>query len=48
MIRYNFATELCMKRGQEGCVLGWQSKLGKQGQIVPDTLFIKLKKALRL
>jgi hypothetical protein len=34
-----------MTRGQEGFVLGWQSKLGKQGQIVLDTLFIKLKKA---
>ncbi|KDR79825.1 hypothetical protein GALMADRAFT_1360531 [Galerina marginata CBS 339.88] len=44
MIRNNFATELCMTRGQEGFVFGWQSKVGKQGQIVLDTLFIKLKK----
>ena len=43
MIRNNFATELCMTRGQEGFVLGWQSRLGKQGQAVLDTLFIKLK-----
>ena len=27
MIRYNFATELCMTRGQEGYVYGWQSKI---------------------
>ena len=43
MIRYNFATELCMTRGQEGYVHGWQSRIGKQNQIVLDTLFIKLK-----
>ncbi|KAF8812809.1 hypothetical protein BYT27DRAFT_7272511 [Phlegmacium glaucopus] len=43
MIRNNFATELCMTRGQEGFVFGWQSKLGTQGQVVLDTLFIKLK-----
>ncbi|KDR66272.1 hypothetical protein GALMADRAFT_81086, partial [Galerina marginata CBS 339.88] len=44
MIRNNFATELCMTRGQEGWVAGWQSKVGKQGQLTLDTLFIKLKK----
>ena len=43
MIRYNFATELCMTRGQEGFVCGWQSKNGSRGQLVLDTLFIKLK-----
>ena len=43
MIRYNYATELCMTRGQEGFVHGWQSKLGSNGQVVLDTLFIKLK-----
>jgi hypothetical protein len=43
MIRYNFATELCMTRGQEGYVHGWQSKIGKKNQLVLDTLFIKLK-----
>ena len=26
MIRYNYATELCMTQGQEGFVYGWQSK----------------------
>ena len=43
MIRFNYATELCMTRGQEGFVHGWQSKIGSQGQNVLDTLFVKLK-----
>ena len=43
MIRYNFATEMCMTRGQEGFVHGWQSKTGSSGQSVLDTLFVKLK-----
>lgn len=28
MIRHNYATEICMTRGQEGFVVGWQSKTG--------------------
>ena len=43
MIRYNFAMEMCMTQGQEGFVYGWQSKMGSSGQLVLDTLFIKLK-----
>ena len=43
MIRYNYATEICMTRGQEGFVHGWQSKQGSSGQMVLDTLFVKLK-----
>ena len=43
MIRYNYATEICMTRGQEGFVHGWQSKKGSSGQLVLDTLFVKLK-----
>jgi hypothetical protein len=43
MIRYNYATEICMTRGQEGFVHGWQSKQGSYGQMVLDTLFVKLK-----
>jgi hypothetical protein len=43
MIRYNFATEMCMTRGQEGFVHGWQSKIGSSGRSVLDTLFVKLK-----
>ena len=43
MIRYNYATELCMTRGQEGIVYGWQSKTGLRGQRTLDTLFVELK-----
>ena len=43
MIRYNFATELCMTRGQEGIICGWQSKTGCRGQRILDTLFVELK-----
>ncbi|KAF8969122.1 hypothetical protein BDZ97DRAFT_1654173 [Flammula alnicola] len=43
MIRHNYAMELCMTRGQEGYVHGWQSKTGSRGQRVLNTLFIKLK-----
>jgi len=43
MIRYNYATELCMTRGQEGYVVGWQAKKGPRNQQVLDTLFVELK-----
>ena len=43
MIRTNYATELCMTRGQEGYVHGWQTTTGSQGQRMLDTLFVKLK-----
>ena len=43
MIRYNFAMELCMTRGQEGFICGWQSKTGSRGQRTLDTLFVELK-----
>jgi hypothetical protein len=43
MIRHNFATELCITKGQEGYVYGWQSKLGSKKQCILDTLFVKLK-----
>ena len=43
MIRHNYATEICMTRGQEGYVVGWQSKTGSKGQRTLDTLFIELK-----
>jgi len=42
IIRNNEATELCITKGQEGHVVGWQSAIGPKGQIVLDTLFIKL------
>ena len=43
MIQYNYTTEICMIHGQEGFVCGWQSKKGMSGQLVLDTLFVKLK-----
>jgi len=42
MIRVNFATELCITKGQEGHVHGWQSTKGTKGQQILDTLFVKL------
>jgi hypothetical protein len=42
MIRNNDATELCITKGQEGIVVGWQSYKGSHGKCVLDTLFIKL------
>ena len=42
MIRANFATELCITKGQEGHVYGWQSTKGTKGQQILDTLFVKL------
>ena len=43
MIRTNYATEICMIRGQEGYVHGWQTTTGSQGQQMLNTLFVKLK-----
>ena len=43
MIRHNFATELCITKGQEGYVYGWQSTVGSKKQRILDTLFVKLK-----
>ena len=42
MIRNNDATELCITKGQEGHIVGWKSRTGSRGQIVLDTLFVKL------
>src|SRR6266487_3635204 len=42
MIRNNDATELCITKGQEGFVVGWQSSKGPHGRKVLDTLFVKL------
>ena len=44
MIRYNEATELCMTRGQEGTVAGWQESIGPHGKPILDVLFVKLTK----
>ncbi|KAJ7902980.1 hypothetical protein B0H13DRAFT_1484427, partial [Mycena leptocephala] len=42
MIRHNDATELCITRGQEAKVVGWQDAIGSQGQQILDTLFVEL------
>ncbi|KIK09073.1 hypothetical protein K443DRAFT_83815 [Laccaria amethystina LaAM-08-1] len=42
MIRNNDATELCITKGQEGYIVGWDAKLGPSGQRILETLFIKL------
>ena len=42
MIRYNTATELCITKGQEGTVVGWDSKPGPYDREVLETLFVKL------
>ena len=44
MIRNNDATELCITKGQEGFVVGWQSYRGPHGKRVLDTLFVELDK----
>jgi hypothetical protein len=42
MIRKNEATELCITKGQEGTVAGWQEDEGPSGQRILDTLFVRL------
>jgi hypothetical protein len=42
MIRNNDATELCITKGQEGFVVGWQTSIGPYKQHVLDTLFVEL------
>jgi hypothetical protein len=42
IIKYNYATELCITNGQEGSVVGWQSTNDSHGKRVLDTLFVKL------
>ena len=42
MIRNNIATELCMTKGQEGFVYGWQSR-SINGVNTLDTLFVQLR-----
>jgi hypothetical protein len=44
MIRHNDATELCITKGQEGFVAGWDSCTGPHGKEVLLTLFVKLDK----
>jgi hypothetical protein len=42
MIRNNEATELCITKGQEATVVGWQESKGSSEQTILDTLFVKL------
>jgi hypothetical protein len=42
ILRNNDATELCITKGQEGTVAGWQSYTGPHGKLVLDTLFVRL------
>lgn len=42
MIRSNDATELCITKGQEALVVGWDESIGPLGQRVVDTLFVEL------
>ncbi|KAF8193611.1 hypothetical protein K438DRAFT_1589001 [Mycena galopus ATCC 62051] len=42
MIRNNDATELCITKGQEGIVVGWNEAVGTHNQRVLDTLFVEL------
>ena len=44
MIQANTAMELCITKGQEGTVYRWQTTTGSRGQMMLDTLFIKLTK----
>jgi len=43
MIRNNDATELCITKGQEAYVVGWDSIDGPRGRKVLETLFLELK-----
>ncbi|PPQ75727.1 hypothetical protein CVT25_000613 [Psilocybe cyanescens] len=42
MIRNNDATELCITKGQEAVVVGWESSQGPFERPVLDTLFVEL------
>ncbi|KAF8896912.1 hypothetical protein CPB84DRAFT_1681957 [Gymnopilus junonius] len=42
IIRYNEATELCITRGQDALVVGWNASEGPYGRQVLETLFVKL------
>ena len=41
IIRNNNATELCITKGQEGHVVGWQAGKGPHGKNILDTIFTK-------
>jgi hypothetical protein len=43
-----YVTELCITKGQEGTVAGWQSYVGPHGKLVLDTLFVRLTNPLHM
>ena len=43
MLKHNDATECCITKGAEANVVSWQTTKGPEGQVVLDTLFVKLK-----
>lgn len=43
MLKHNDATECSITNGAEATVVSWQTKKGPDGQLVLDTLFVKLK-----
>ncbi|KAJ7934523.1 hypothetical protein B0H13DRAFT_1547733, partial [Mycena leptocephala] len=47
LLRTNDATELCMTKGQDATVIGWDESVGPLGQRVLDTVFVKLEKTKR-
>ncbi|KAF6745134.1 hypothetical protein DFP72DRAFT_771740, partial [Ephemerocybe angulata] len=42
MLRNNDATELCITKGQEGLVVGWDSRPGKYNTQTLETVYVKL------
>src|SRR5258705_1835709 len=48
IIRNNDATELCITKGQESHVVGWQAGKGIHGQLALNTLFIILQKIIKI
>ncbi|KAJ7132919.1 hypothetical protein C8R46DRAFT_851209, partial [Mycena filopes] len=47
LIKVNQATELCITKGQEAKVVGWDASVGTHGRRVLDTLFVELTKPPR-
>jgi hypothetical protein len=43
MIRNNDATELCITKGQEAYVVGWDAIDGPKGKKILETLYLELK-----
>ncbi|KAJ7749129.1 hypothetical protein B0H16DRAFT_1267439, partial [Mycena metata] len=42
MLRANDATEMCITKGQESVVVGWDETVGPADQRVLETLFVRL------